>query len=241
MLARYYRVLFPLGPKQAAFFESLTAAGLPAAVMDVGAGAGEQLAWFAARGIPSVGLEPDPDLLAVIENRDWEGRRPVLAAAAMEDLPGHWAGSADLLLCLGNTLPHLPDRAALARALAGMRATLRPGGRLAVQTVNFDRVLADRRADFPVIRRELPGGGSIVLERSYDLSAIPGRVLFNLALTAGGETSAASWPLRPIRRDELVDALSAAGFAAVETFGDYDRSPFTDRSPALVAVARRTN
>ncbi len=240
-MARYYRVLFPLGPKQAAFFESLTATGLPAGVMDVGAGAGEQLAWFAARGIPSVGLEPDPGLMAVMQERNWEGTRPALASAAMEDLPGSWAGSVDLLLCLGNTLPHLHDLVALARVLAGMRATLRPGGRMAVQTVNFDRVLADGRADFPVIRRELPAGGSVVLERSYDLAAIPGRILFNLALTAGGGTSTASWPLRPIRRDELADALTAAGFAAVETFGDYDRSPFTDRSPALVAIARRTD
>lgn len=237
-MARHYRVLFPLGAKQAGFFDTLLAAGRPSRLMDVGAGAGEQLAWFAARGIPAIGLEPDPGLLRVLGERDWQGSTPELSGAVMEDLPGPWSASVDLLLCLGNTLPHVRDRASLSRALAGMRAALLPGGRLAIQMVNFDRILVEG-AEFPVLRRELPGGGQVELRRSYDLEALPGRALFTIELTAGGGTARSSWPLLPIRRDDLADRLSSAGFAGVETFGDYDRSPFTGRSPALVVTARR--
>ena len=43
----------------------------------------------------------------------------------------------DLLLCLGNSLPHLIDPFALSAALQDFAACLRPGGRLLIQNRNF--------------------------------------------------------------------------------------------------------
>ena len=47
-----------------------------------------------------------------------------------------------------------------------------------------------------------------------------------------------AFPLRYIFRYELEHLLVRAGFELVDLFGDYDRSPFADESPGMIAVAR---
>ena len=47
-----------------------------------------------------------------------------------------------------------------------------------------------------------------------------------------------AFPLRYLFRYELEHLLVRAGFELVDLFGDYDRSPFTDVSPGMIAVAR---
>jgi glycine/sarcosine N-methyltransferase len=237
-LARYYRLLFPLGPKQERFFARLTGEGGVRSMLDVGCGTGEQLAWFSARGIRAVGLEPDAAMFAELSRRSWHGLSPSVQRVGLESLPGAHGGRHDLVLCLGNTLPHLPDAAAARTALAGMRAALAPGGRLALQTVNFDRILAAGRADFPVIERELPGEGKVSLRREYDLAALPGRIVFHTRLETPSGGEEASWPLLPVRLDELAEWMEEAGLVDPAFYGDYDLGPFTADSPALVAVAR---
>ena len=48
----------------------------------------------------------------------------------------------DVLLCLGNSLPHLTESSAQTDTLADFAACLRPGGMLLMQNRNFDAVLA---------------------------------------------------------------------------------------------------
>ncbi len=57
---------------------------------------------------------------------------------------------------------------------------------------------------------------------------------------AGGATRRATETisLRYIFRYELEHLLVRAGFRIVALYGDYDRSPFADASPAMIAVAQ---
>ena len=238
-LAAYYSLLFPLNERQREFFAHLCGTGPAASVLDVGCGTGEHLAWFSARGVRAWGLEPDEAMFRELQRRSWPGTVPTLAQAGVEALPGAFGGRADLVLCLGNTLPHLADREAVRQAVGRMAAALSPAGRLAVQTVNFDRVLAEGSATFPVIERELPEGGRLAFFREYDLGGLPERVLFKTRLVTPAGERRAAWPLAPLRRDELIGHLGGAGLAEVEEYGDYSRVPFTTGSPALILVARR--
>jgi hypothetical protein len=45
--------------------------------------------------------------------------------------------------------------------------------------------------------------------------------------------------LRFLDADSLSTFLTDAGFAIEEQFGDWDRSPLTDRSPEIITIARR--
>ncbi len=51
----------------------------------------------------------------------------------------------DLLLCLGNSLPHLTSEQELIVSLQDFHSSLRPGGMLFIQNRNFDMVHAASR------------------------------------------------------------------------------------------------
>lgn len=237
VLAERYEAFFPLGAKQKDFLAGLVDRGNVRTALDVGAGAGTHIAWLSSRGIEAVGLEPDPDLFGRLSSREWPGPPPLLLRAGFADLPlpGRLF---DLVLCLGNTLPHAPDRGTARRAVEAMIRSTAPGGTLALQTVNFDGVIARGRWEFPPIVRTLGGGRRIELRREYDTTPLPAAVDFRISLVAEGATSSAVTRLLALGSGEIVHWLSSGG--VIECFGDYDGSPFTPDSPALVATLRRS-
>ncbi|HEY5997897.1 MAG TPA: class I SAM-dependent methyltransferase [bacterium] len=238
-LAAHYALLFPLNERQREFFACLLEAEPVASVLDVGCGTGEHLAWFSERGVRGWGLEPDGAMVRELRRRAWRGTVPTLVQAGAEALPDAIGEPVDLVLCLGNTLPHLRGGEAIREALRRMAGALAPGGRLVVQTVNFDKVLAAGASSFPVIERALPDGGRVSLHRRYDLGGLPERVLFETRLVTPAGEHEAAWPLVPLRREELVGFAGEAGLGRIELFGDYTRVPFGADSPALILVGRR--
>lgn len=238
-LAGVYSLLFPLNDRQRGFFEYLLQAAPVGSVLDVGCGTGEHLSWFSARGLRTWGLEPDESMFRQLERRDWPGPAPTLIHDGVQALPRAIGEKVDLVLCLGNTLPHLPDRASALRAVRAMTETLSPRGCLVVQTVNYDCVLEEGRSAFPAIERTLPDGGRVAFFREYDLAGLPERVLNKTRLVTPAGEQFAQWPLVPLRRDEVVRCLREAGLSEIREYGDYDRSPFSKGSPALIAVGRQ--
>ena len=238
-LAAHYALLFPLNERQREFFGHLLATGPVGSVLDVGCGTGEHLAWFSSRGVHAYGLEPDEAMFRELRRRNWPGTVPTLVQAGVEALTGAVGGRVDLVLCLGNTLPHVPDRTSARKALLVMAGALSPRGRLVIQTVNFDRILEAGGFSFPVIERELPRGGRIVFHREYDLTTLPERILFKTRLESPAGERCATWPLVPLRWEELLHDLGEAGLQDALEFGDYDRQPYERNSPALILLARR--
>jgi glycine/sarcosine N-methyltransferase len=169
------------------------------------------------------------------------GVRVDLRVAGFGELARAFPAPFDAVTCLGNSLPHLADDAALRAALADMRAVLRPGGILVIQDRNYDRLLRDRS------RFQPPGGhgtpdGEVVFLRVTDFVS-EDRVDFTvLTLSRKGgrwDLSARTTPLRPLRRAVLEAALADAGFRDVEIFGGYGREPYDAAGTQdLVVVAR---
>ena len=105
--------------------------------------------------------------------------------------------------------------------------------------MNFDRVLEEGGASFPVIERTLPDGGRVAFFREYDLAALPERVLFKTRLVTPAGERRAAWPLVPLRREELIRYFSDAGLREIRDHGDYSRVPYASDSPALILLARQ--
>ncbi len=150
----------------------------------------------------------------------------------------------DALLCLGNSLPHVLTPEDLLHVLRDFAAVLRPGGLLLIQNRNFDAVLAEgHRWMGPEGHAE--GESEWLFLRFYDFLS-DGLIRFNIVrLHRKGRgawnqrvTSTQLWPQT---RRELSGAIRAAGFEALNWYGDLQGTSFDEESsPNLVMTARRS-
>jgi hypothetical protein len=152
-------------------------------------------------------------------------------------------GSADAVLCLGSSLPHVLTEADLRATLADWRAALRPGGLLLVQNRNMDAVLAKRARWMPVQARA-EGDREWLFVRFYDFDREG--ITFNVVTLerSAGEPwrqRADATRLFPWRRDQLVSALVEAGYGEIACYGDMAGGAYDEQSSGnLVLTARRT-
>jgi glycine/sarcosine N-methyltransferase len=214
-------------------------------VLDAACGTGMHTLALARRGYAALGADLSPGMIA---------RARANAAAAEVDVPFEVAGFGELnarvgtgfdaLLCLGNSLPHLLTPSDLAAALADFAACLRPGGLLLIQNRNFDAVLA-RGERWMDPQAHWEGEAEWLFLRFYDLNP-DSTLAFNL-VTLRREGSDAwrqqvsTTRLWPLRREEMIAALSPAGFGEVTCWGDTQGASFDPaRSPNLVVTAQRT-
>ncbi len=218
-------------------------------VLDAACATGMHVIALAQRGYPAAGADLSGSMIeraranAVVAGV--EARFEAAGFGALEAAFG--AQSFDALLCLGNSLPHLLDRAALAGALADFAACLRPGGLLLVQNRNFDAVLAAReRWMEPQAHRE--GAREWIFLRFYDYEP-DGLINFNVVTLYrdgprapggdGWQQRVASSRLYPLRAEEAAGLLREAGFSQVDLYGNMTGSPFDPAASGNLIIAAR--
>jgi glycine/sarcosine N-methyltransferase len=128
-------------------------------------------------------------------------------------------GDYDVVLSADNALPHLLDDSDLPKALAAMRAKLRPGGLLVVSIRDYDKALVDRPATAPPFL--IPGPPRRLFVRFHDWdgpdSALYTVRFFILTETGGGWTLAHhATRYRAITAAALTGAANDAGFGEVK-------------------------
>jgi len=163
--------------------------------------------------------------------------RPTEAAGRTAGTAGETAGGPgtvspfDAVFCLGNTVAHLRDDASLDEALRNFRSVIRPDGRLIVQMLNYERLLA-RREEVINVRK----AGQTTFERKYAYGK--DSVTFTVSMTGPAGDRSESVTLRPLTRPVLFDALRRNGFPSIGAYGDLSLGPYTpETSPDLIAVA----
>lgn len=207
-------------------------------VVDVACGTGRHAGMFAAWGLDVVGLDASEQMVQAARR---ENPGPRFEVADFLSAPSTAPGPFDVVVCIGNSLPHLTSAADVGHALEGFASMLRPGGALIVQNRNADRMYAKgERLLGPSAR--IVGGAEYVFVRLYDLE--PDRMtltIVTLVREAGAWRAAAdSTTLIPLFAEDLVPMVAGAGFAQVEKYGAYDRCPYEPGgSVDLTLVATR--
>lgn len=101
------------------------------AVLDLGAGFGAHTVPLVRAGVEVTAVDLDPGLLAELRDRLDGAAAEVIEGDFLEFLAGaerNW----EVVLCLGDTLPHLPDRSAVAELFSRVAGHLAPGGTFGV-------------------------------------------------------------------------------------------------------------
>jgi len=201
-----------------------------AAVLDACCGPGRHSLELAARGYEVTGVDiTDSYLEAARESAiGMPNARFLHADIRSLDL----VGSFDLALNLYTSFGYFADQAEDALALRRIRAALRPGGSLVLET-NGKETAVKYFTEGEVFER----AGYVVRTEFSVVGAWEG-IQNHWIVSKDGRTTDKSFVLRLYSGTELRAALLEAGFTEVKLFGDVFGAPYDQRAKSLVAWAR---
>ncbi len=191
----------------AAICSSIDGSGV---AIDLGAGFGMHTIPLAGRGCHVIAIDSSALLLGVL--REHSGGLPIrIVEDDLLNFARHLTQDADLALCMGDTLTHLPDEASVERLFASVAQSLRPGGRFIVSFRDYTSPLVGAARFIPV-RSDENRTLTCFLEYADDHVTVHDML---------HEREASSWRLRVSSYRKLrlsprwvTDALQARGFTA---------------------------
>lgn len=220
LLARHYTWMLgddieATAARQRALLEEIGIAGPinddGSVAIDVGCGSGAQTLALADMGFATVtGIDSDETLLA--ELRVHAADRPAVRTVRDEGVSaveGLTPGSVDTLVCMGDTVLHLPTTQAVQRLIAAAAAALRPGGSVALTYRDLTRPLmgADR---FIPVRSAEDRIMLCFLEYATEGVVAVHDIIYTRA-TDGWEMQASSYPKLRLAPAWTTDRLSDVG------------------------------
>ena len=197
-------------------------------LLDVPCGFGRHSLPLAEAGYRVTGVDRSA---ALIEEARRRGRTPEFVQADYRDLPFGDA-SFDAALCLFTSLGFLGDEQDT-RALTEIRRVLRPEGRLIIEMMHRDRLVAlghDKNW-------QLLGEGRLMVEQTaFDPASGVAQTTQTL-IEGSGERESRTWSLRVYSATELLAMLARAGFAGARCLGDLDGGPFGTGTRLVIVAA----
>jgi glycine/sarcosine N-methyltransferase len=200
----------------------LTAAGPKARILDCSCGVGIFAIALARRGHAVWGSDGSRGMIdkALSATRETNIHVP-FKQCAWADLPDQFAERFDVVFCLGNAIGHVRNREEMEQSLRGMRNVLRDGGKLVLDSRNWEliRRVRARFTNYPW--RERSGRRCLPIHLwSYPENFGEAHTIeVTLVFDTGESASVRSYPVvyYPFRFEELEERLWSAGFSEIQT------------------------
>lgn len=236
-IAPYYQHIFPFNPAQVEFLRQV----LPyngAKVLDVGCATGELAFALTHFGFPTWGIDFDQQMIMLAqETKPEDAMFPVFGQLDMRNIGEKYPESYfDTAICFGNTLVHLLSDEDILQFFKAAWQVLAPEGKLAIQILNYDNILANKIAELPIIENE-----HVRFERKYQFPENSGLIRFRtrLLVKQPGVQIENEVELYPVGSKKITKLLTEAGFGDIRLFGGFDRSELTGKSIPLVISCMR--
>jgi glycine/sarcosine N-methyltransferase len=204
--------------------------------VDVACGIGRHAVVMSQMGIRAVGADMSAAMLQKAQAfAKQAGVQTQWINCPMQELSQHIKEKFDIVLCLGNSLPHILSQDDLDKTISGFAQILRPGGILLIQLLNYHRILKDKKRIVAVTRNN-----NNEYIRFYDF--LPELLQFNLLRIKWEGTKSkhilSSTILFPYAFAILQRVLQEHKFSTINTYSDLDFNRFDeDNSPNLVIEA----
>lgn len=245
-LEKYYDDIFPLNEKTLAFLEKIFSASGRAHILDLACGTGSYTLALASRGFQATGVDLDETMIRFAEQKK-EDRPPAARGGGggnafflkgdMLQLRALLEPAYDGAFCIGNSLVHLQTVDEILKAAQEIAAVLRKGAPLAVQVVNYDRILEQGVCSLPTLGSKERG---VSFERRYRYDSRQHLIYFTGILSLPDSTTRTNTlPLYPLRKEELTHILKDAGFTGTAFYGSFAGEPWSKDAPAIIAVAKK--
>ena len=198
-----------------------------ARILDVPCGGGRHTTLFSEQGYQAVGTDLSHDLLRRA------GAGPWYAAADIRRQPFRDA-SFDVVINVFTSLGLFLDDDEDLAALHEAHRLLLPGGRLLLESMHRDDVIADYAERD---RWHLPDGTEVRVRRRFD--PVAGISYERLRWRRGEQEGRKAHALRLRTATEIAALIQTAGFDDVAYYGSWAGAPFTHRDSSLIVVATK--
>lgn len=225
--------------RESPLFDYLFNLGEIKTVLDLGCGDGGQAAPVLQRGGSYVGVDKSVEMVEKAKQKYGAENKVELFKGDMLSLPSRWKGRFDLVLLLGNTLPHVLNEDHFERMIKGIFQVLRGDGYFCLQTVNarkFERKLVH------FLPPKLANGSIffapfyVQREKLWDFY-MP---IFRFSDSKIVEQNALKTVLRFWSRKEI-ESFAAKKFRPVKCFGDAGLSIYRPHtSENMILIFRKT-
>jgi SAM-dependent methyltransferase len=236
-IALYYDDIFPYSSVQKDFV--LAMAGNQCeekSLLDIGCGTGNLTIELSKHFKNIIGIDYDRDMVRMATLKMKEpGRNIQFITLNMLDIATHFAiSSFDFIICFGNTLVHLGDSGEIESFLRQTGKLLKPGGKLLLQIVHYDRIIKKAIRNLPLIENE-----RVRFERFYQHHPEAGKMEFTTVLIPKDSKRIIrnKIDLYPILKDEIERILEAAGYSRTIFYGSFKREPLSENSIPLIVKA----
>ena len=246
LMSEYFDEIFPLDEAKTGYIiRNLGPA--PKTILDLGCASGELAIALSKAGHIVTGMDLNKEMIqkavvkAKAENIVDGGGSPagkaVFKVGDMTECGSLFsAESFNTVLCLGNTLVHLKDKAAIKEFLRDLRVLIKPKGKLIIQILNYAFILRYQPARLPDI--ETP---RVIFKRRYEYFPDGERVEFITTILEKQtgrvfEDGVILYCLTPVA---LSQYLEEEGFYLKELVSDFSETYFSENSFSLVMNAVR--
>lgn len=216
-ILHYYDRLFPLSDAKLNFVRE--GISQKQNILDIGCATGSLCHELHHDGHQVFGIDIDKAVIEMAKGKAPSG--PHFEVLDMLTIDRHFEDSFfDQVLCLDNTLAHLPNEMAVRRFFMGVSRILKPGGCLKIEVVNYDQAMVQGMLNLPPV--EVDG---ILLKRHQCLEQQCMECYTELSIDGEESSYANCVPLFPIRLVQIETLLAEAGFSTPKVYMDFNRSP----------------
>ncbi len=232
-LSRHYDDIFAVDQAEMRFIAALLEGARH--LLDIGCGTGNRTEHLAAPGRRIIGIDLDEGMIARAKAKKAAGLNGIdYDVLDMTEIDKKFKGTAfDGMVCLGNTLVHLPVEG-ISRMIGKAHALLVDGGLLVIQILNYDRILDNGICTLPDIDTK-----QATFTRAYSRACDGLHFLTSLRLKECGRVFHNDIILFPLRRNTLAGMLADAGFHTPDWYGSYSGTPLNQDSFVAIAACRK--
>ncbi|MFZ3102631.1 MAG: class I SAM-dependent methyltransferase [Desulfitobacteriaceae bacterium] len=248
-LSKYYDEIFPIKEQQKKFLQTYINTYGQHSILDVGCGTGSYVLEIASWGIQADGVDLSRAMIDIAKQKAREKASTArFYVGDMQDLNTSVEASYDGIICLGNTIAHLPSELVLCKVLEDFQHKAK---QLLIQVVNYDRIIAQKIIELSEIKTpnlvfyryytHLPSG-LIEFTTKIDLSL--NQQIDSLVKTkdeqstSGKSVLTAVNTLFPLVKNDLEKSLLMEGWEPIHWWGSFAGEEWQEDSPATIVAVR---
>lgn len=227
------------------FFTSILSEVKGNKVLDCACATGQHAVKLAKLGYQVTGSDINPEMIKQAKELiKHEGVNVNFLPSNFLNLKNDINNKFDLIMCIGNSLPHIKDEEELRLCLRNMFDLMLPQGNLVLQNRNYDKFMKEKeKYQLMPLTNWTENNESKLFIRINELNSNQ-KISFTI-LTLSEENNnwrmeAERTELYPIQQDEIEKILLEIGFTNVKFYGDYEKKPYDpNTSGDLIIVATK--